>query len=81
MSFLVFIRDTPQESRKEWILWMMARSGKRFGQDYQFWQQYNKPIELWSVEVIDQKVDYIHRNPVESGFVSEPHYWKYGSAI
>jgi hypothetical protein len=26
----------------------------------QFWQQNNKPIELWSSEVIDQKVDYIH---------------------
>jgi REP element-mobilizing transposase RayT len=47
----------------------------------QFWQQHNKPIELWSPTVIDQKVDYIHNNPVEAGFVSEPHYWKYSSAI
>ena len=45
------------------------------------WQQNNKPIELWSPEVIDQKVDYIHFNPVEAGFVTEPHHWKYSSAI
>ncbi|MEQ8903919.1 hypothetical protein [Ekhidna sp.] len=47
----------------------------------QFWQQHNKPIELWSPEVINQKVDYIHENPVEAGFVSEPEHWKYSSAI
>ncbi|MEM9339178.1 MAG: transposase, partial [Bacteroidota bacterium] len=47
----------------------------------QFWQHHNKPIELWSPEVIDQKVNYIHMNPVESGFVFEPEYWKYSSAV
>ena len=47
----------------------------------QFWQQNNKPIEPWSPHVIDQKVDYIHFNPVEAGFVNEPEHWKYSSAI
>ncbi|GGH16416.1 hypothetical protein GCM10011418_18760 [Sphingobacterium alkalisoli] len=59
---------------------MMGRSGRKIGQDYQFWQQHNKPIELWSVDVIDQKVDYIPNNPVDQ-VVSKPHYWKYSSAI
>ncbi|WP_254154791.1 hypothetical protein [Chryseosolibacter indicus] len=47
----------------------------------QVWQHHNKPIELWSPEVIDQKVDYIHNNRVVSGFVKEPEHWKYSSAI
>ncbi len=47
----------------------------------QFWQQNNKPIELWSVGVVDQKVDYIHNNPVIAGFVNEPWHWRYSSAI
>ena len=47
----------------------------------QFWQQHNQPIELWSPEVITQKLDYIHLNPVDAGFVAEPYYWKYSSAI
>lgn len=46
----------------------------------QFWQQYNKPIELWSNEVIDQKINYIHNNPVVSGFVINARDWKYSSA-
>ncbi len=47
----------------------------------QFWQQNNKPIELWSVGVVDQKVDYIHNNPVIAGFVNEPWHRGYSSAI
>jgi len=31
-------------------------------------------------EAISQKLDYIHKNPVVSGFVCEAHYWKYSSA-
>ncbi len=72
-----------QESRKEWILWMMKRAGIKNSnvKEYQFWQQHNNPIELWNNNVIDQKIDYDHNNPVEVGFVEEPHYWKYSSAI
>ncbi len=44
------IENNPQESRKEWLLWMMKRAGKKQGNitNYQFWQHNNKPIELWS---------------------------------
>ncbi|MBQ0739539.1 transposase [Aquimarina celericrescens] len=31
-------------------------------------------------KVIQQKIDYIHGNPVESGFVTDPVDWKYSSA-
>jgi putative transposase len=76
------IEENPVESRKEWVLWMMERAGMKNSnvKHRQFWQQHNKPIELWSNEVILQKMNYIHQNPVESGFVSEPHHWKYSSA-
>ncbi|WP_162426021.1 REP-associated tyrosine transposase [Pontibacter pudoricolor] len=72
-----------QESRKEWMLWLMERAGLKNSnvKHRQFWQQHNKPIELWSAAVIDQKIDYIHNNPVEAGFVSEPNHWKYSSAL
>ncbi|WKB81260.1 transposase [Cellulophaga lytica] len=76
------IQDNPQESRKEWLLWMLERAGKNKSNvsKMQFWQQHNKPIELWSTKVIQQKIDYIHNNPVESGFVTSPVDWKYSSA-
>ena len=76
------IEENPQESRKEWLLWMMERAGKKNAtvSKRQFWQQHNKPIELWSDKVIQQKIDYIHNNPVEAGFVTDPVDWKYSSA-
>ena len=76
------IENNPQESRKEWLLWMFKRAGKKNAStsQYQFWQHHNKPIELWSEKVIKQKINYIHNNPVESGFVVYPEDWKYSSA-
>ncbi|TXD83437.1 transposase [Subsaximicrobium wynnwilliamsii] len=76
------IENNPQESRKEWLLWMFERAGKKNAatSKYQFWQHHNKPIELWSDKVIKQKIDYIHNNPVEAGFVTNPIDWKYSSA-
>ena len=83
----------PARSRlaKAGILWIacpaldagMERAGAKNSnvKGMQFWQQHNKPIELWSSKVIDQKVDYIHDNPVKAGFVNEPYHWKYSSAI
>ena len=48
--------------------------------NFQFWRHDNKPIELWSNEVIQQKIDYIHNNPVEEGIVFRPEDYKYSSA-
>ncbi len=76
------IKENSLESRKEWLLWMMERAGEKNSNvsKRQFWQQHNKPIELWSAKVIKQKIDYIHNNPVKSGFVTDPVDWKYSSA-
>jgi len=76
------IEENNQESRKEWLLWMMERAGKKNSniEKRQFWQQHNQPVELWSNEVFDQKLLYIHNNPIEAGFVNNPYDWKYSSA-
>lgn len=47
---------------------------------FQLWQHNNHPIELWSNNVIDQKLDYLHNNPVTAGFVDKPEKWLYSSA-
>lgn len=76
------INDHPQESRKEWIVWMMERAGRRNGNNYdwQLWQQGSNPVELGSRPIFRQKMDYIHYNPVAAGFVDEPAGWLYSSA-
>ncbi len=48
---------------------------------FQLWQQHNNPIQLISNSIAHQKLDYLHYNPVEAGFVSKPEDWLYSSAI
>ena len=76
------IKNHPQESRKEWIIWMMERAGRKNSnnKDWQFWQQHNKPLEIKSQEMFDEKLAYIHQNPVQAGFVTKEEDWEYSSA-
>ena len=77
------IKVHPQESRKDWMLerFNLAAEKSSNVKHHQFWRHDNKPIELWSNAVIDEKIDYIHQNPVEAGFVDEPHHYLYSSAM
>jgi REP element-mobilizing transposase RayT len=79
---LLVTDDNKYESRKSWMLWMMNRSGdkKRGVNQYRFWQSGNHTVEIWSDEVFHQKLNYIHENPVSSGFVAKAEDWLYSSA-
>jgi putative transposase len=76
------IHDNPQESRKDWLLWMFGKEGKfnPNNKHNQFWQQGNHPIELTDNIIIDQKLDYLHFNPVTAGWVDTPEHYLYSSA-
>jgi REP-associated tyrosine transposase len=76
------IEQCNYESRKEWMMWMFKRAGmaNSNNNDFQFWIQDNHPVLLTGGEMLMQKLNYIHNNPVEAGFVCEPQHWKYSSA-
>lgn len=76
------IRNHPQESRKEWIIWMMERAGKKNNNNinFQLWQQHNNPVELSNQQMAWQKLEYIHQNPVKAGVVEKPEDYLYSSA-
>ena len=70
------------ESRREWLTYLFgyfARGSQR-NRTFQFWQSDNHPIELWSPRVIEQKLAYIHWNPVNAKIVAEPSHYIYSSA-
>lgn len=64
------------------MLWLFSSAGKKNpnNQDYQFWQQDNHPEELISNSFIEQKLNYLHRNPVVAGFVEFPEQYLLSSA-
>ena len=76
------IQSNEQESRKELMLAYFKKEGaiNSNNSQLQFWRQDNKSIELYSPEVTQQKMDYIHNNPVEAGLVNKPEDFLYSSA-
>ena len=81
-QIIKMIEESHTESRREWLLYMFEFYGKKNAHNvkYQFWQQNNHAFDLFSNKFIDQKVNYIHNNPVEARIVTEPHFYVYSSA-
>jgi REP element-mobilizing transposase RayT len=79
------IIDNPQESRKEWLLkgFRISKTtdASEVKESYRFWQDGNHPIELCTNEVIDEKINYIHKNPIKAGFVCREQDFLYSSAV
>jgi putative transposase len=76
------VKNNPKESRKAWMLKIFEQVGNENSrnQTYQFWRQDNHPIEVYSLEFITQKLNYIHDNPVRAGIVNQAEEYRYSSA-
>jgi hypothetical protein len=70
------------ESRSEWLLRAFASAGKDLKRisGRKVWQDGNQPKGIETNAFLEQKLDYIHRNPVEAEMVDEPEYYLYSSA-
>lgn len=76
------IQQNPQESRKGWLLWLINSAGELSSkhEEYKFWQPGYHPVLLYNNQIMEQKLNYLHQNPVKAGFVEEPEQWYYSSA-
>jgi REP element-mobilizing transposase RayT len=70
------------ESRRAWLLSEMLKAGSNNNKNSksQLCRNDNHPIELYSNEVINQKTEYIHNNPVLEGIVERAGDYLYSSA-
>ncbi len=70
------------ESRRSWMLWIFRSAGQRNpnNKNFQLWQHDSHPEELISNKFIDQKLEYIHNNILETGMVENPEDYLYSSA-
>ena len=77
------IKRNMGESRRKWMLMIFREAGEVNSQNekYQFWQNGNHPIELDYNKIIEQKLDYLHNNPVKQGFVNDPVCYPWSSAM
>jgi hypothetical protein len=47
---------------------------------FQLWQEGSHPKQIVSDEMMVQKLEYMHNNPVARGYVDGPLHWRYSSA-
>jgi len=82
-AVVMAIKENAQESRKEFLLQQFKKAAQQSSNvnTSQFWRHDNKPIELWSTALIEEKINYIHQNLVIAGLVFKPEDYVYSSAI
>ncbi len=50
------------------------------GSQYSLWQHHPDTRLLWSEQMLRQRIQYTHLNPVRAGMVEHPNDWKWSSA-
>ena len=48
--------------------------------EFQFWQEGSHAELIFSENVMHEKLDYIHNNPIKRGYVDRAEHWRYSSA-
>lgn len=48
--------------------------------DYQVWEEGSQPKQIANNEMMLQKLEYMHNNPLKRGYVDDPVHWRYSSA-
>lgn len=81
-AIIKLIGEIP-ESRREWLLYRFEFAGKYDNRitKYKFWQETNHAVLLDTSEMIDQRVNYIHENPLRALIVAHAHEYLFSSAV
>jgi hypothetical protein len=62
------------------MIFRYAARGHSRNNEYQVWTNESHAEEIYSNTFIEQKIEYIHNNPVRSRIVSKPEDYVYSSA-
>ena len=65
-----------------WLLRQLRsqRAPHKTESQHQVWQEGSHPQAVMSDEIMLQKLEYLHNNPVKRGLVASPEHWRYSSA-
>ncbi len=76
------ILDSLESDGKTWLLnqFQFYKFNHKTECEHQIWQEGYHPQLISSDVMLEQKVEYIHMNPVKRGFVDEPEHWRFSSA-
>jgi REP element-mobilizing transposase RayT len=76
------IIDLLQQRKAVTILRQFRYEKARYKTDrpHQVWQEGSQPKKIENAEMMVQKLEYMHSNPVKRGYVDETVHWRYSSA-
>jgi REP element-mobilizing transposase RayT len=76
------IIDHLKERGEKWILthFREEKASHKKDREYQFWQEGTHPVVIQNEEIMLQKLEYLHNNPVRRGYVDDPTHWRHSSA-
>jgi putative transposase len=82
-EILRVLKTDIQESRREWMLNRFEYAGRNDKKitNYRFWQEGNDAQEIFLQNYFNQKLNYIHQNPVRAEIVNNPEDYQYSSAV
>jgi len=70
-----------KEHKREALLSFFSRSAKAYrGQMYKVWEEGFFDENIYTQDFLNQKIQYIHHNPVKKGLVKEPEDYPFSSA-
>jgi REP element-mobilizing transposase RayT len=71
-----------EAERREWLLNQLAYfcAAHKTASAHQVWQEGVHPQAISTDDIMLQKLDYLHNNPVKRGLVAAPEHWRYSSA-
>jgi len=67
---------------RDWLLNQLSHYRARYKSQsrHQVWQEGVHPQSIPTDEIMLQKLEYLHNNPVKRGLVAAPEHWRYSSA-
>ena len=75
------IKLLEKEHDEHWLSQLrLQKAVHKKDREYQVWQEGSHPQQIYSDDMMRQKIDYIHNNPIRKGFVEDQVKWLYSSA-
>lgn len=80
---IIALVEEENESRRDWMMHRFTYHAKYDNRitNYKVWQDGYHGITCDNVKVLQQKLDYIHNNPVRAAIVERPEHFLYSSAM
>jgi putative transposase len=73
-----YLESVKARTMLKWLRLLKARH--KADREHQLWQEGSHPQQITNDEMMRQKLEYIHWNPVKRGYVDDPIHWRHSSA-